>query len=192
MDTLFDKISEIIPWSELATLLIGIGFLYLKKVHGSLRKVVDQVTHNGGSSMLDSIARIELKITELAATNDVLQQISNKPLFRTDENGECAWVNSAYSEIVGKPLEDLLGHGWASIVDPSHRIALKNEWNSAISDGRRFDSTFHIVNNLKELRYKVRCRAYPVKVKGKVVGYIGGWLILEKQSLSEATNEDEP
>jgi len=192
MDTLFGKISEIIPWSELATLLIGIGFLYLKKVHGSLRKVVDQVTHNGGSSMLDSIARIELKTTELAAISDVLQQVSNKPLFRTDENGECAWVNPAYSEIVGKSLEDLLGHGWVSIVDPACMITLTNEWNLAVSDGRRFDCTFYVVNKLKDLRFKVRCRAYPVKVKGKVVGYIGGWIILEKQSLSEATNEDEP
>lgn len=148
--------------------------------------VREQVTKNGGSSLLDAVNRIEEKVTDLLATNEVLQQISSKPLFKTDKDGNCIWVNSAYSEAVGKTLDDLKGHGWAGIISDEDKSRVSSSWKLAILDHRRFDDIFTVINDVKDKKITVRCRAYPIMVKERLLGYLGGWVILSIKDASES------
>ena len=174
---------DLIPWTEIAAVLGGILLFYLKALHSSLKTVKHQVTKNGGNSLSDGIDRIEIKVNELLSINEVLQQISNKPLFRTDGNGGCTWVNVAYSEVTGEGIEELKGVGWLSVVAPEDRSELVGHWAEVVKDGRRFDHTFSIINRNQEQKMKIRCKAYPIILKGEIVGYLGGWIILEKSDL---------
>lgn len=183
MFSTLQELLDLIPWTEIATVFGGILLFYLKALHSSLKTVKHQVTKNGGSSLSDGIERIEVKVNELLSTNEVLQQISNKPLFKTDVNGGCSWINVAYSEVTGKSIEDLKGVGWLSVVLPEDRAALVESWAEAVKDGRRFDHTFSIINKDQGQKIKIRCKAYPIILKGSIAGYLGGWIILEKHPL---------
>lgn len=183
MISLLGNFLDLVPWSEVITLLVGIGLIYLRRAYKNLTEVKQQVTKNGGSSLLDAVNRTENTVLKLAANNEALMQISSKAMFKTDEFGNCVWVNGAYSQYTGKSLEELKGHGWGTVIAREDKDKVISEWNLAVQDTRRFDLEFSVVNKVSLKKHKVKCKAYPLIIKGTLHGYLGSWTILETQDV---------
>lgn len=175
IQTLYSKI----PWDELLVIFAALGALYLKYLGTSVNKVKNQVTKNGGTSLLDAVNRIELRLAELTSLNEATHQLSQLPMFKTNEKGECIWVNTAYTAATGKSIEDLKGHGWISIVHEDDRKEVIEEWEKSVKDDRRFEFTYRVVNALQGVIHLVKCRSYPVILNHKIAGYLGVWYLIE-------------
>lgn len=169
-----------IPWNEIVLIFSAIAAWYMKHISKTVNKVKYQVTQNGGTSLLDAINRIESSIAGLTAINEATQQLSQSPMFRTDKDGHCVWVNTAYNLITGKPLEDLKGHGWISLIHEEDRETVRSEWELAVKDVRRFELPYKVINDRMGTTYLVKCTSYPILVKNEITGYIGVWSIINK------------
>ncbi len=181
MLSLFSGLLENIPWTEILTGVASLVLLFLRLANTKLKVLIAQLTPNGGTSLRDSVNRIEQHVGELTAVNEAVQQLSRKPMFKTDPAGNCIWINTSYSITTGKDIEDLKGEGWLSVIHPDHRKMVCDEWESAVNDHRRFDLRYNVVNTNTGNEYLVNCKAYPVIVNKKVTGYIGTWFFLNNE-----------
>jgi len=168
---------------EAVTLIGSIGLAYLHRVHASIKAVKSQVTKNGGSSMLDAVHRVEKELRTLSTMTDAYWHIEDRALFRTDEKGNCVWINGTYAVLTGKTQDELRGHGWSQIMARQDRDRVVGEWNLAVADWRRFDATFTIVNSVALKQHKVHCRAFPLVNQGVLEGYVGGWTVLQSEDI---------
>jgi len=180
---------NIIPWAEIGTVLAGIVLVYLRNVLKKVTIVQDRVTSNGGSSLSDSIDRIEGKVGELLAISEILQQISNKPLFRSNEVGDYSWVNIAYMEKFNVSIDDVRGSGWLDLIPENERESVAKVWRAAIKDKRKFEDIFCISSETEDCGTKVRCKAYPIVIKETLKGYLGSWVVVTEKAEKD---EDKP
>jgi len=183
----FTDIVNNIPWNEILTVAAALGALFLKRINSNINKVKTQVENNGGSSLRDAVGRIEARLNELASTMDTMHQMSQKPMFRTNAKGECVWINTAYSLLTGKSIEDLKGHGWEIVIHPEDKISVLQEWESCVKDTRRFELPFRIQNPTNGTVTTIKCKAYPVISNKETTGYIGVWYLIDNMVASDVT-----
>lgn len=90
-----------------------------------------------------------------------------------DADGRCSYVNMAYAEFAGRPVEQELGQGWLDRVHPDDRNALMLQHGSVFDARlpfeveyrlRRFDGTYRWVLDRGAPRFDM---------EGSFVGYIG-------------------
>lgn len=187
---ILDNFFGIFPWAEIGTLLAGIVVVYLRNVLKKLSIVHKQVTSNGGSSISDAVDRIEWKLGELLAISEILQQISNKPLFRTNNQGDYSWVNMAYMERFDVGLEDVRGSGWLDMIPENERESVARVWRASIKDKRKFEDIFCVKSEEDNCFMKIRCKAYPIIVKEELRGYLGSWAVVaEKEQSHEVKSQ---
>jgi PAS domain-containing protein len=137
-------------------------------------RIYQEVTPNGGSSLKDSVNRIETRQLIQEQRQHAYASQLTTPIFETDATGACTWVNKAYLDFVDANPEDVLGHGWINFIayEDQHRVA--DSWASAIRDERAF-----------RLEYMMVPPEGPTRVLGEttvirdnngaVLGYIGSF-----------------
>lgn len=181
VSTILNDLLQYIPWTEILTGLASLALIFMKLANSKLKLLLAQVTPNGGTSLRDSVNRIEHHVGELTAVNEAVQQLSRKPMFKTDAEGSCIWINAACTLVTGKGIEDLKGWGWLSVIHPDDKDYVEEEWQCAVKDKRRFDLRYRTINIVTGDEYKVNCKAHPIVVNKEVVGYIGTWFFLDNE-----------
>ena len=68
----------------------------------------------------------------------VLTEVSPVGIFRTDENGDCVYVNERYCEITGLTLQQALGQGWSRALHPDDGKHVIEVWSEAVRNNRPF------------------------------------------------------
>lgn len=135
---------------------------------------------NGGSSLKDSITRIELVQTIIESKQEHVfafirthANTNTKALFETDENGACIWINRAHARLTRFSIHEIMGDGWVNVIAPETRESTYASWHKAVLQKREFDEILTYVNPTTSERYKVHVIAYPVLVYGALKGYLG-------------------
>jgi PAS domain S-box-containing protein len=83
------------------------------------------------------------------------------------------YVNGRYSEFVGVPPDQLLGHAWASFLHPEDRSAAVHAWSEAVEAGGAYETNLRIRRADGEYRWML-ARALPVKdASGSVTQWMG-------------------
>lgn len=153
------------------------AIVFFIRSHISTRKLLHEVKAevkpNGGGSMADAVNRIEEQIHILNYWMTAFQNLYEKPIFKADNLGHNVWANNSYLKLVGASLPEVEGHGWLSYVEDNERPKVSLEWESAVKEGRSFDLTYTLHNNIHNKKIRVRRIAYPIIVKRKLAGYIG-------------------
>jgi len=135
--------------------------------------VIKEVKPNGGSSLRDAIARIELNQYVSDQQRRALINHSDVPAFESDGDGNCIWANRAYLRIVGKSIDEVLNYGWINNIAVNDQEVVRARWMEAIRDGRDFVLDYHIVNATGGAQL-VHGQAFPIRdTKNKVIGYNG-------------------
>lgn len=137
-----------------------------------LDEIHAQLTTNGGSTLRDSIDRIEKKV---AFNTEYIRQVDRSPsraVFHTNALGDYEWVNRTYQNLVDKDAVDLLDQGWITCIAPEDRSLVVKEWEEAIEDQRDFELEYNIINS-SGVRVLVHCIAKLIKSEGRVFGYMG-------------------
>lgn len=168
------------PWTEVLTGLGTLLVILLGVGNSKLKKILGETKENSGSSLKDQMNRIESSILNLTLWFEATQHLSEKPMFKSDENGNFIWVNNAFSNITGKSADELKNLGWISSVVEEDREQVSKEWEDCIKDRRSFHAMFSIVNSYTDEMKHVRARAFPIFSGKSTLGYLGTWLIIEE------------
>jgi PAS domain S-box-containing protein len=175
-----------IPWNEIIAVLSAIVLVILRNLHKNLNNVKHQVSKNGGTSLHDVINRIEKKLDEFSSLHEALHQISQTPMYRANTVGEFLWVNNAYTLLTGRSIQDLKGNGWLSVIHPEDKDYVYTEWKHCVEDKRRFDLTFRVLNSFNGECFTVSSKSYPIEKNSEIIGYVGVWYIIERDSKNDS------
>jgi PAS domain S-box-containing protein len=170
-------------WKFLGIRIINFaeGIIYMfnaKEANETIERKLDdimlQLVPNGGSSIKDSLNRIEDTQHFLGSFMKTQLHSHNKALFETNELGDVIWVNRPHSRLTGFQLTEMLGAGWINLIAPECRTGVLDKWNRAIAKGREFDESLWYIKTDNVTRYLVRVHAYPIHHRdGKTAGYLG-------------------
>lgn len=150
------------------------GFCYkaynrLTKTYKTLEYIEKELKPNGGSSVKDTINRIESKVNYITfAQHTFWDHQTNIPMFSTDTNGCTVWVNKAMCDLLDRQVAEFLGTAWETVVLQKEREAVRNEWYRAVSEERPFEMSYTLVHS-KGKEISVRCKAFG----SSKTGYVG-------------------
>ncbi len=157
------------------------SFVQMEKIADIADAVIGEFRANGGSSLRDSVNRIEngleavrIDATRMDARQWALVASLRDPIFETDGNGNCVRANWAYLNLTGRQLTEVLGCGWEVIIAPEDRAKVFSEWEASIKKARSYEGEYDIIS-VDKTRYRVVCIARPfVDPKtNSILGYIG-------------------
>ncbi|NBQ67421.1 MAG: PAS domain-containing protein [Nitrosomonadaceae bacterium] len=181
-----------IIFSALSSIGVGAhryGWKPLRKVYLQLTKIINdhddlsnkinrlyvEMTPNGGSSLCDSVRRMEVGIAKVETRHRAFLDSLRVIRFEADAQGDCLWVSSAYCELTGATNLNALGTGWTNILHPDDKELVLKEWASAVAGKRDFIQIYRIINLHDQSEHKVRCQASPLlNPRTKAVeGFVG-------------------
>jgi diguanylate cyclase (GGDEF)-like protein/PAS domain S-box-containing protein len=148
----------------LLVLLTGGMFLLRWQVTPLVKRLVrsERVARENYDHLLASDAHIR-----------VLTEVSPVGIFRTDEQGNCIYVNERYCEITGLSMQQALGQGWARALHPDDRQRVIDAWNEAVRDKLPFNIECRYRQPSGEVVWILAQTTRELNESGRVRGYIG-------------------
>jgi PAS domain S-box-containing protein len=138
--------------SSIAGKIIKKEIISLKEDRERLHVVFKEVTTNHGTSIKDKVNSLEKAIIR---NNELTEKIffrqrwlmenQNIPIFESDNDGLCTWVNEEYAHMFGKSASFFLGHGWKNIIHPDDRKRVEKHWEDSVRDGIDSEDVFRVV-----------------------------------------------
>jgi PAS domain S-box-containing protein len=120
-----------------------------------------------------AVTRIELRLTILEEWVRAVVSEAAYGVFHTDADGEYIWTNRAYSRMVGRGVDEVIGAGWISAVAPEDRREVSEEWKLAVEQEREFVAEYSLLD-VDGFRHPVRTRAVPLRLSdGGLLGFVG-------------------
>jgi len=155
--------------------MFGIGDL--KKDIAALAEqvtfVVSEFRPNNGTSMKDTMNRIETRQLLGEQTQWAILDDMKVGVYTTDGNGEFLRVNRKYLRMTGRTPAEVRGSGWVNTVATRDRDRVEHDWAQAIAEEREFESEFLLItpdNN----RLEVTTRTYRMDgPDGAPLGFFG-------------------
>lgn len=162
--------------------IIKVGWDSLVEVHGfltvlsdvapTISKIAEEFRPNGGSTFRDALDRVEVQLAKNSNMATVLLQEAPDAVFITDGDGNCTWVNDAYTQWTGLSVDQAFGKGWHQAIAREDRENVFDEWDRAVRERANFVGHYNWTNGIKE--FAVRCRTkLTIGPKGNLVGAIG-------------------
>ena len=155
-------------------------YLFLEDSISKINEISKEFSPNHGSSIKDILSKMQ---TELVKNTELTEKIATRqkwlfdnremPIFESDEEGRCVWVNIAYMNLVKRDMNFLLGNGWKNVIAAEDRQRVIQNWESCVKDGRDSEDTYSIIdaNGKKTKVFTAACKT------GKF-GYVGALKIL--------------
>ncbi len=147
-------------------------------------QILKEVTPNGGGSMKDKINHINESLKEnTELTKKIFHRQRwilderNEPIFETDNNGKCIWVNKAYCILFKKDIKEFMGNGWKNNIAEHSKDRVYQEWDRCMLDGRKFEMIYDIVDSDGKSHH-VKC----VATKTEDGGYMGSYDIMDSHN----------
>ncbi|MEL7003684.1 MAG: PAS domain S-box protein [Bacteroidota bacterium] len=123
----------------------------------------------------------KLKYEQLSA----IAKISPVGIYRTDEEGNCVYVNQKWCEIAGISAENALGTGWVSAVHPDDTQLVMDEWKSYSQHQTIFQLEFRF-QHADNSEHWVLSQALPeYDDNGMLIGHLGTVTNISDQKITE-------
>lgn len=146
---------------------------FRKEVREGMKAIRAQVETNGGTSLKDSVIRIEKRLSLYIAKQEIYEDASERMLFESDNTGAVIFINDAFLKHFGYTDSDILGFGYEGVVHPGDRKEMREGWEYAIERGSKFTDEQRILNT-RTGKYERCCvRAYPISEDGKLSQFAG-------------------
>ena len=105
-------------------------------------------------------------------------------IFTTDVAGGATYLNQRWCELAGLRHENALGSGWANALHPDDRADLFAKWNEAVNAEDIFTSEYRF-RHADERVVWIQCKAAPMQLGGKTMGYVGTVTDITDRHLNE-------
>lgn len=157
----------------------------------AIDSAVKELLPNGGSSLRDSVNRIETetlkqsgalevvnrKIEKLDQTQWAMAQDARCGIFEAGSDGMIFRVNQTFSRLVGRDQAELIGNNWAVCIDELDRDRVMGEWNNAVEYSRDFEMVFKFRHSDgHDFRAMVKARAIQATMTPGSTRHVSGWL----------------
>ena len=148
----------------------------------AIDKMALEFKPNGGTSIRDSLNRLEQSVAKLRGISKVILLDNEEGIFETDATGKCVYVNRTYEKITGRSFSELEGDGWHIVIHPVDAARVTYEWDTCIKQEREFNMEFQYrLPNGDAI--PVRVIALPIKDPSAktptVMGYLGRTAIIK-------------
>lgn len=114
----------------------------------------------------------ERTVRESEARLQALIQASPLGIVIMDLEGNPVSYNPKCEELHGMRLHDAIGKGWEHAVHPDDRERIGASWYAAASNGEAWSDVYRFRHRDGEIVW-VSGRAAPIKVDGRLVGFVG-------------------
>lgn len=141
----------------------------LSTLDTKLNAIYSQLVTNGGSSLRDSIDRIEKRAVFTEEFVKTIYKESEKAMFQTNASGDCIWVNKTLLHLVDMESSEVMGQGWVNFISMEDKEDVMNEWNNAIANSRDFDMEYTTTKGDKVHHVARAIRSSDLKA----IGYLG-------------------
>jgi PAS domain S-box-containing protein len=121
---------------------------------------------------VSTLKRTELALSRSDESFRRLAQISPAAILRADRAGACTYANQRCAETSGRPVGDLLGDGWLSVMHPEDRDSVMAQWRTDMSARRPQPLEWRVLRPDGSIRWVISEAAPEFDERGKVVGYI--------------------
>lgn len=140
---------------------------YLKTLFESVEMISKELQPNHGTSIKDSVNRIDSKLSIIEAEISISNDNGSNPLFKCNKKGFNLSVNRSYCRLIGCSKDELLGFGWK-------RFTAKQgaDWQQSLEEGREVNFDI-IMENVDGESLPLETHCFPIlDSKGEVVHYI--------------------
>lgn len=145
----------------------------IPSIQNDLKLIREQLVPNGGSSLRDSIDRLESNSVVMGQIHGVLLTTNNVALVRMDSSGHVIEVSDPLCRLLGRSREELLGNNWISAVNEEDREEVSAEWSNAMEADRNFESRFYFdLNDGTKIKVYMKVQPTPA-IRGKHQGFMG-------------------
>jgi PAS domain-containing protein len=134
--------------------------------------IVDQLKPNSGSSLRDSINRLE--VNQLVYDGKISHYLDSQKaiMFETSAEGLYTWVSKAYEELTNRSASELRNWGWTLSIAEEDVAIVRSEWYLAIEQKRVFEKTYKVKTGDGET-VECYCRAIPTICNNSVIAWVG-------------------
>lgn len=138
-----------------------------------LREILREFRPNGGSSLKDSVERVNHRQGLLIGLIRGHWEHDTIARFEALPNGDFCWVNRTFCRWLNMSADELLKSGWMSAVSEESREEVERLFHHAVKGGREFHMNFRMTTTDGE-QIPVRCVAAPVRgFTNDIEGWIG-------------------
>ena len=103
----------------------------------------------------------------------VLADTAPMLLWMTGAEGKAEFVNSEYQKFTGRPMESLLGEGWAELVHPDDVRSYLEDYHQAVKERKRFEAELRFLRADGEYRWMKSIGVPRFHADGAFAGYVG-------------------
>ena len=147
------------------------------KVLMTLDDIRKEIKPNGGSSLRDSIDRIENSINVSSHMNDAQMTALGVAYWRSDGTGRWTQASQTLCRILGVTESEIIGNNWVSLIHEDDREDVVQEWHSAVSNSRKASMEFRMVRPSRRV-IKIKVTATPLtNEKTKVMQGLWGHVV---------------
>lgn len=199
---------------------IGLNPLITQEGHMVLSSIVDITERKRAQEAIrraqdDLEARVQTRTAELTAANAALGQqirerqcaeeallkshalfravaaVSPVGIYRTDQAGQCVYVNERWNEITGLTLTDAQRDGWARTVHPDDREQVFTKWRRAVQGGPPFRAEFRFKRADGTQTWVLGEAAAELDETGEMIGFVGTMTDISSRKRIESINARE-
>ncbi|MCB1177469.1 MAG: PAS domain S-box protein, partial [Leptospiraceae bacterium] len=115
----------------------------------------------------------------------VTTEISPVGIFRTNNKGECVFVNSKWLEFSGLQYSEALGSGWVKALHPEDKDRIFSEWMNAVNELEKFYSELRFVTPEGKIYWLLAEAREEKNEKGDIVGFVGSITDITGKKIAE-------
>jgi PAS domain S-box-containing protein len=113
-------------------------------------------------------------------------------IYLSTPEGACQYVNQAWCEMTGIPLEKALGRDWVKAIHPDDRESLAASWKKAIREKESWEREYRFLDPEGKVTWVFGKAAAIQDASGDLVGYVGiNMDITERVRLENSLQESE-
>jgi PAS domain S-box-containing protein len=110
-------------------------------------------------------------------------------VFVAGPDGQMSYVNAYMSEFTGRPIDTLLGGGWADTLHPGDRAHVVAAWQHAVAAGTPFESEYRFIRHDGAVR-SFLCRGIPKHdAGGAILRWVGACTDIDALRQAEAARD---
>lgn len=130
--------------------------------------------------------RAELALRESEQRYATLAQAAPVGIFRTNNLGDCLYVNERWCEISGLTADEAVGPGWANGIHPDDHELVAAELYAAAQANRPFGLEYRFINAAGQITWVYGQSVAERDDAGSIVGYIGTLTDISDRKRAEA------
>jgi PAS domain S-box-containing protein len=93
-------------------------------------------------------------------------------IWMCDEQAAMIFANHWHEETFGRPVSELMGEGWQTIIHPQDQAGFTADFDRAFADRASFSRDVRVIDRHGVTRW-LHSEARPREIEGRFVGYVG-------------------